>query len=80
MKPPVYLPEKFKEMPEINQYCLRNASCKNLQVPKAKTELYKKSFIYSGSILWNNLPISLKKSTSSTSSVKKDLKNYLMEH
>ena len=33
---PVYLTEKFKEMPEINQYCLRNASCKNLQVPKAK--------------------------------------------
>ena len=39
-----------------------------------KTELFKVGMIYSGSVLWNNLPITLK-STKSISAFKKHYEN-----
>jgi hypothetical protein len=35
-----------------------------LQIPKAKTELFKKTFTYSGSTLWNELPFSIQQASS----------------
>jgi hypothetical protein len=35
-----------------------------LQIPKAKTELFKKTFTYSGPKLWNGLPFSIRKASS----------------
>jgi hypothetical protein len=33
-------------------------------VPKAKTELFKKTFTYSGPKLWNELPFSIRQASS----------------
>jgi hypothetical protein len=38
---------------------LRNVGREKFQIPKAKTELFKKTFTYSGSKLWNELPFSI---------------------
>jgi hypothetical protein len=35
-----------------------------LQIPKAKTELFKKTFTYSGPKLWNELPFSIRQASS----------------
>ena len=37
-------------------YVLRSNDQSLLEVPKAKTETFKKSFSYSGAALWNSLP------------------------
>jgi hypothetical protein len=41
-----------------NPYSLRNVVSEKLQIPKAKTELFKKTFTYSGPKLWK-LPFSI---------------------
>jgi hypothetical protein len=38
-----------------NPYSLRNVVSEKSQIPKAKTELFKKTFTYSGPKLWNEL-------------------------
>ena len=73
---PLYLTEKFEYL-SPNSHCpLRNSTQGNLIVPRCKTELYKKSFVYSGSTLWNQLPSNLRILTN-TNSFKYNLKNYL---
>jgi hypothetical protein len=47
-----------------NPYSLRNVASEKLQIPKAKTELFKKTFIYSGPKLWNELPFSIRQASS----------------
>ena len=51
-------------MSENNPYQLRNVVNGDLMVPKARTELFKKSFIYSGPCAWNGLPQSIRNTQS----------------
>lgn len=53
---PEYLSGNLTYVRENNPYHLRNAVRGNLYTNKPRTELYKKSFQYSASILWNGLP------------------------
>ena len=51
----------------LSNYNLRNADM-NLLVPKPRTEYLKKSFGYSGAVLWNSLPTQAKQTQSLSSS------------
>ena len=51
-------------MSDRNPYSLRNVVSEKLLIPKAKTELFKKSFAYSGPKLWNELPFSIRQAFS----------------
>jgi hypothetical protein len=55
----VYLKNKIQYLSDKNPYSLRNVVSKKLQIPKVKTELFKKTFTYSGPKLWNELPFSI---------------------
>jgi hypothetical protein len=44
----VYLKNKIQYLSDRNPYSLRNVVCEKLQIPKAKTELFKKTFTCSG--------------------------------
>ena len=46
-------------MSDRNPYSLWNDVIEKLQIPKAKPELLKKMFTYSGPNLWNELPFSI---------------------
>ena len=74
---PTYLSEKFKLISDNNPYLLRNTAKGNLCIPKPNKELYKKSFIYSGSVLWNDLPSSIR-CVNNTNVFKKRVKDFLM--
>ena len=56
-KAPTYLEDLFRSKETVNQIELRD-SINKLAVPLPKTDLYKQSISYSGSILWNNLATS----------------------
>ena len=51
---PVYLKNKIEQLSDRNPYSLRNVVSEKLQIPKAKTELFKKTFTYSGPNKGNN--------------------------
>ena len=55
-------------------YNLRNAE--NMSIMNRRTELFAKSFIPSGSLLWNNLPLSIRSETS-VNSFKLKLKQHV---
>lgn len=59
-----------------NNYNLRNSNI-DLALPKPKSEFLKKSFGYSGAILWNNLPQELKL-MESISSFKSGVKKHIL--
>ena len=50
---PVYLQDLFSE--RHTDYDLRDSFCK-LNLPKPRTDYLKRSFVYSGALLWNSLP------------------------
>jgi hypothetical protein len=56
---PIYLKNKIQYLSDRNPYSVRNVVSEKLQIPKAKTELFKKTFTYSGPKLWNELPFSI---------------------
>ena len=45
---PIYLKNKIQYLSDRNPYSLRNVVSEKLQIPKAKIELFKKTFTYSG--------------------------------
>ena len=51
---PSYLCEKFSTA--VNRFNTRSRSQMLLLVPKPRLEIYRRSFAYSGSLLWNSLP------------------------
>ena len=55
---------KIQYLSDRNPYSLRNVVSEKLQVPKAKTELSKKTFTYSGPKLWNGLPFWIRQASS----------------
>ena len=71
---PVYLHELF-QMRDINldntASNLRSVAQKNYLLPQAKCNLYKGSFSYSGVVVWNSLPTSIKLASSLDLFVKK---------
>ena len=42
----------------------RSTNCNQLYTPKSNCELFRKSFIYSGAVFWNYLPLHVKNATS----------------
>ena len=55
---PVYLQNLFHE--RSTYYDLRNSSCKST-LPRPHTNYLKRSFSYSGALLWNSLPENVRK-------------------
>ena len=43
---PIYSKNKIQYLSDRNPYSLRNVVSEKLQIPKAKTELFKKTFTY----------------------------------
>ena len=74
---PSYLIEKTNYISQSNHYQLRSAVSGDLCVPKSKTELFKKSFCFSGPSTWNSLPVSVRNSKSIVV-FKNKLKSYLL--
>ena len=58
---PAYLQNSFST--RSTQYNLRNVEAK-LELPLPSTNYGKRAFCYSGALLWNSLPISLRQSDS----------------
>ena len=58
---PAYLCNLFT--PRTPNYYFRNAK-KKLMLPKPRTDYLKRSFSYSGALLWNNLPEEIRTSNS----------------
>jgi hypothetical protein len=56
------LSPSFKQFPQ-------NVASEKLHIPKAKTELFKKTFTYSGPKLWNELPFSIRQASSHNAEV-----------
>ena len=57
---PSYLTDCFNFTSSVHSRSRRSISNNDLYVPKPNTELFRKSFVYSGSKLWNNLPYHVK--------------------
>ena len=61
---PVYSKHKIQYMSDRNPYSLQDVVSEKLQIPKAKTELFKKPFTYSGPKLWNAPPFAIRQASS----------------
>ena len=64
-------------MSDRNPYSLRDVVIEKLQIPKAKTELFKKTFTYSGPKLCNELSFSIRQA-SSHNAFKTKVKNLIL--
>ena len=61
---PEYLNSRFVRRCDLTSYNLRENEYK-LAVPQPRTEFSKRSLSYSGSVLWNDLPLEVRQLTSS---------------
>ena len=61
---PDYLRNTFTLTSNIHDRTLRSTSQFQLYSPKPNSELFRKSFVYSGSVIWNNLPYYVKNASS----------------
>jgi hypothetical protein len=61
---PDYLKDSFVTTSSIHTRDLRSASNQQLYIPRPNTEMFKKSFTYSGSHIWNSLPLHVKNAQS----------------
>ena len=61
---PTYLSELFHYTNEIHNPVLRSTHDNILYVPKPNIELFRTSFCYSGSKIWNAMPDSIKHASS----------------
>ena len=58
---PEYINEMFRTRPLNNTLqSLRSSTTINYVLPRPRKELFKQSLIYSGTLIWNNLPDKLK--------------------
>ena len=74
---PAYISDIFKYTHNIG---LRSYESKQLNVPKPNLEFFRKSLSYSGSQLWNEIPIEIRSSSSLQSFKSKYLKWKLPNH
>lgn len=70
---PVYLHDLYSE--QLTDYDLRD-SFRKLNLPKPRTEYLKRSFDYSGALLWNSLPENIR-ATRSIGQFKKEINQAL---
>ena len=56
---PSYLCEMFKSCSDSTVYSLRSTKTNRLFIQRPNTNFMKKSFQYLGTLLWNELPLSL---------------------
>lgn len=61
---PSYLNNLYSYTSDIHQRSLRSTSDNLLYVPKPNTEIFRNSFSYSGSMIWNAIPEDVKQSSS----------------
>ena len=71
---PPYMSDMFREQLGPNVYDLQNSKL-NLEIPAARTSLFKNSFAFTGASVWNALPDDLKQ-LPSVSALKKKIKTY----
>ena len=71
---PDYLRSRFVYRDNVSAYRLRNTENKLVR-PQSRTDYLKRSFLYSGAQLWNNLPVDLRQASSLT-----DFKSKLSRH
>ena len=71
---PPYMTDMFREQFGPKVYDLRNPKLK-LEIPAARTSLFKNSFAFTGASIWNALPDDLKQLLS-VSAFKKKIKTY----
>ena len=57
---PEYLSEKFISCKDVYNYSLRSASSGCLHIPRPNSEFLKRTFKYSGLIVWNSIPSHIK--------------------
>ena len=74
---PEYLCSMFNSINENCPYGLRSATSNNLQVPCPKSEYFKRTFVYSGTNLWNSLPSNIK-SLNNEICFKTKVKDYML--
>ena len=72
---PNSLQGKFTMRSQISAHATRN--CQDIDVPKRNLEFSKKSFLYSGNKLWNDIPLDIRNSPT-VLTFKKKLKDYLL--
>lgn len=53
---PIYLNDIFTPVSSVHSLSLRSTTDKHLYSPRPKTETFRKTFLYSGSKLWNSIP------------------------
>ena len=73
---PDYLSEMFTVQPS-SVYSLRSSTHQNLNIPKHRNELFKRTLQYSGVIIWNGLPSNLR-SAPSLASFKQNLFKHII--
>ena len=74
---PEYLCSMFNSINENCPYVLRSVTSTNLKVPRPKREYFKRTFLYSGTDIWNSLPSNIK-SLNSEICFKTKVKDYLL--
>ena len=60
---PFYLSDDILYANQVHNYMTRNIANDHLYIPQARTEYFKKSLLYIGPKLWNELPISIRSVT-----------------
>ena len=63
-KSPEYLKVLFTFTSDIHSRLLRSITNEQLYIPRPNKDLYRNSFAFSGSSIWNSLPLTLKQSSS----------------
>ena len=61
---PAYMSDQVTFLNEVNVYNTRATNGLNVLVPHPEKDIFKRSFLYNGAILWNSLPEFLKESES----------------
>ena len=73
---PNYLCDAFTYCGDVHNYCTRGSNRRNLYVPQPNLEYFKRSFIYVGPNVWNDIPDSIR-NVNSIQSFKQRMKEYL---
>ena len=74
---PDYLRGKFTRRTKISKYETHRMN--DLQIPKPRLEISKKSYSYVGAKIWNDIPNDIR-NTESTHLFKQKMKTYLLGH
>ena len=76
---PEYLTDLFCRTNQVHDYNLRNSDL-NLVLPKPKINFLRKSFSYSGAVLWNSLPRNVRLAQSLFGFKRSMMQSYAIKH